>query len=463
MKPPRITIGMVVRNGERHIASAIESFLVQTMNEFTLIVHDNASTDATCSIVESFARRDSRITLRRRTENVGVLRNLIHAAEQASSERFCWAACDDVREPTFLQELSSLLDVNPDAGLACCSVRNIDPDGSPRDVRPETASLRTTTGMTHSQRVRMYLRELPGTPFYGLFRTRDLHDGLDTLRNAAKFSGDGPPLLGLDMVFLARFVRDHGLAFVPQPLLRFRRGGISHNIGRYGSLAAYFRQLRMFRSELRRATTLRSAGFMDRARVATARSRSLARWLLSREMRCMSRHYLVHSLPGAKRIAQTTHSLVDADLRRLRRRLKSLGDDTRIVLFGAGKHTCRRLDELRMAVRGKANVVGACDDHPGDCAPFDGLQVVDAANLESLRPDVILVSSDTYERSLFHRAKAIAPPDVRVWCLYDLTLETVVRESVPVERSPNAMAAPSTPASTFEMKDATSSKVSAAV
>ncbi len=423
MNAPRITVGMVVRNGERFIASAIDSFLAQTMSDFALVVHDNASTDGTAAIVQSFANRDARVCLARRSHDVGVLRNLIHAAEQASTEYFCWAACDDLREPPFLESLASMLDAHADLGLACCSVRNIDPDGSPREVRLETASLRTTSNLTPAQRVGVYLRELPGTPFYGLFRTVKLQASLESLRDMAALSDAGPPLLGLDMIFLARFVRSHGLAYTPETLLGFRRGGISHNIGRYASLRAYLRQVRMFNRELRRATRIEMAGLIDRVVVGALRTRSIIRWLLSRDMRSMSWHYLGRSMPGLQRFASQTRVLLDADLRSLRRRLKSHGAMPRIVLFGAGKHTQRRLNDLRCAIRGRATIVGVCDDHSSGCRLLDALPICRPMDLPSLRPDIILVSSDTYERAMHGRARAIAPHGSIVWCIYDRTLE----------------------------------------
>ncbi len=51
---PRISIGVPVYNGERFIVETIDSLLSQTLEEFELIIVDNASTDRTpdiCSCV----------------------------------------------------------------------------------------------------------------------------------------------------------------------------------------------------------------------------------------------------------------------------------------------------------------------------------------------------------------------------------------------------------------------------
>ncbi|NEO61490.1 MAG: glycosyltransferase [Moorea sp. SIO4G2] len=44
---PRVSIGLVVYNGENFIRKAIDSILAQIFKDFELIISDNASTDQT--------------------------------------------------------------------------------------------------------------------------------------------------------------------------------------------------------------------------------------------------------------------------------------------------------------------------------------------------------------------------------------------------------------------------------
>ena len=68
-------------NKSKYIVSAIESVLSQTMQDFELLVVDDASTDDSAKIVESMSRKDSRVSLLRqrvrkgvsRSRNVGIL------------------------------------------------------------------------------------------------------------------------------------------------------------------------------------------------------------------------------------------------------------------------------------------------------------------------------------------------------------------------------------------------------
>ena len=71
MTPPRVAIGLVVYNGQRHLAAAIDSLLSQTMEDFVLDISDNASTDQTEEICRSYAAADSRVRYVRHDENHG--------------------------------------------------------------------------------------------------------------------------------------------------------------------------------------------------------------------------------------------------------------------------------------------------------------------------------------------------------------------------------------------------------
>ena len=72
---PIVSIGVPVYNTERYIAGTLDSLLAQTFPDFELIISDNASTDGTREICESYAARDRRIRYIRQSENIGLPRN----------------------------------------------------------------------------------------------------------------------------------------------------------------------------------------------------------------------------------------------------------------------------------------------------------------------------------------------------------------------------------------------------
>lgn len=62
---PKISIGMPVLNGEKHIHYALEGIFKQTFKNFNLIIYDNASTDKTLSICEKYQKKHINIIIYR--------------------------------------------------------------------------------------------------------------------------------------------------------------------------------------------------------------------------------------------------------------------------------------------------------------------------------------------------------------------------------------------------------------
>ncbi|HLT70875.1 MAG TPA: glycosyltransferase, partial [Acidimicrobiales bacterium] len=127
---PRVTVGLPVRNGERHLRAAIESILGQTYGDLELVVSDNASTDATAEICAAYAS-DPRVRYERQPVDIGARENFHLVLSRARGEYFKWAACDDVLAPTFLERCVEALDADPGAVLAAADIEVIDDAGEP--------------------------------------------------------------------------------------------------------------------------------------------------------------------------------------------------------------------------------------------------------------------------------------------------------------------------------------------
>jgi glycosyltransferase involved in cell wall biosynthesis len=77
--------------------------LAQDFENFELIISDNASTDGTQEICQSFAEKDSRIRYSRNKTNIGLAANHNRTFELSRVEFFKWAAYDDDFPPTMLR------------------------------------------------------------------------------------------------------------------------------------------------------------------------------------------------------------------------------------------------------------------------------------------------------------------------------------------------------------------------
>lgn len=108
------SIIMPVYNGEKFIAEAIESVLLQSFQQWELLIVDDASTDDTASMVETFLKRDNRIRFFRNTNNQGVSNSRNRAIAQATGEYIAFLDADDRWHPEKLAIQIAILQKNGD-------------------------------------------------------------------------------------------------------------------------------------------------------------------------------------------------------------------------------------------------------------------------------------------------------------------------------------------------------------
>lgn len=99
-----MSIGMPVYNCSSTLAAAIESILAQSYVNFELILSDNASSDDTPDICRYFSSIDSRVKFHRQPVNVGGILNFNYVLSNSIGDFFMWAAGDDIRSSTFLEQ-----------------------------------------------------------------------------------------------------------------------------------------------------------------------------------------------------------------------------------------------------------------------------------------------------------------------------------------------------------------------
>lgn len=206
-RPPAVTIGVPVRNGERYIARALESLLSQTFADFEVVIADNASTDRTFAICAECAR-DPRIRLARNPHNVGAAGNFSIVLQRARGRYFMWAAADDRWTPDFLASLVPELELHPEADIAWCATKRIWEDGRVEDIVGYPGSA-DPSRMGHG---RLALATASGNhlhlSIYGLYRT-------GFLRRA--FEGFPPVIYG-DLLFTCQVALATRFRYVDRPM-----------------------------------------------------------------------------------------------------------------------------------------------------------------------------------------------------------------------------------------------------
>src|SRR5688572_1074255 len=99
----KVSVVLPVRNGERHLFSAVKSIVAQTFEAWELIVIDDGSTDGTRDILSELARGDHRIRVL--TMASGGLVSALNAGIVASrGELVARMDADDVALPHRLEQ-----------------------------------------------------------------------------------------------------------------------------------------------------------------------------------------------------------------------------------------------------------------------------------------------------------------------------------------------------------------------
>jgi glycosyltransferase involved in cell wall biosynthesis len=109
---PKISVLMPVYNCELYVASAVESILNQTYTDFEFLIIDDASTDATLSIIKSYT--DSRIKIIEKPINSGYTNSLNYGLTIAKGKYIARMDGDDISYPERFDKQIAYLEANPE-------------------------------------------------------------------------------------------------------------------------------------------------------------------------------------------------------------------------------------------------------------------------------------------------------------------------------------------------------------
>lgn len=209
-RPPRVSIGMPVRNGQKYIGKAIDSILAQTFTDLELIVCDNASTDSTEQIVREYAARDPRVRYHRNVEDIGPAANHNVGFKLARGEFFRWHAHDDMIAPTYLAKCVAALDSDPT--IVCAHTQTVIVDDKEKWLEDYNFVLKTDAVNPSKRFAELVLvnhRMHRAVEIFGLMRSSALRQ---TPLEGAYARGDS--VLLARMALLGRFVELPGRDFI---------------------------------------------------------------------------------------------------------------------------------------------------------------------------------------------------------------------------------------------------------
>lgn len=212
---PLVTIAIPTFNRASYLAQALRSALNQSHWNIEILVSDNASTDATASVIRDLA--DPRIRYLRQTSNIGMMPNWNVCLQEARGSYFLMLSDDDLLEDdavaSLLEPLRTANGGQPadTIGIVYGRARLIDSDGRQTGMGKSAPPIENFPALaTH------FFRTLrPTYPCAILLRTADA-------REVGGYPGEEFPLAA-DAALWMKVVALRGWAvFVNRPLVSYR-------------------------------------------------------------------------------------------------------------------------------------------------------------------------------------------------------------------------------------------------
>lgn len=109
MTEPLVSIAIPTYNRVESLRRAAASALAQDYPRLEVLISDNASPDGTQAFCADLAASDARVRYVRQGENVGPVRNFVHALQQSAGEYFMWLADDDWIDADYVRRCMDVL------------------------------------------------------------------------------------------------------------------------------------------------------------------------------------------------------------------------------------------------------------------------------------------------------------------------------------------------------------------
>jgi len=215
---PRVSVITPVYNGEKHIATTIQSVLAQRYTNWEYIIVNNCCADRTVEIAQQWAQKDSRIRIVHNDALLDVVRSFNRAFSVAplESEYIKIVAADDWLFPNCLSEMVALAEAHPNVGMVTSYVLSgtrVGFDGQPFEDMPFAGTVVNGRGACRMRLLNNLF--VFGGPSASLLRTSVVKQ-YDPFYTIGNYHGDNDAYL--------RLLQKYDFGYVHQVLTYRRRG-----------------------------------------------------------------------------------------------------------------------------------------------------------------------------------------------------------------------------------------------
>lgn len=214
MDQPMVSVIMAAHNAQRFLRQAMDSALGQTYQNIELIVINDASTDDTQAIIDTYG--DPRVVCLRNETNLHISASTNRGIAASHGAYIAILDSDDAWYPEKLQKQVDWLGAHPEDGACFTWVTVVDAAGKPWDEKQETLV------STFRQQNRPRLQWLHDLTLLG---NRLCHPSVVYRREALEQCGPYDESLAqlLDYEIYLRLLQHTGLHILCEPLMDYRR------------------------------------------------------------------------------------------------------------------------------------------------------------------------------------------------------------------------------------------------
>jgi glycosyltransferase involved in cell wall biosynthesis len=127
MTAPAVSVVVPVCNGAKWLARCLGSVMAQSLDDFELLIGDDASEDDSLAVADQF--RDPRVRVFRRDRRLGLFPNLNLLLTHARGPLVHFLCQDDRLYPDCLRYEAECFSRNPSAVMSVCQARDVDERG----------------------------------------------------------------------------------------------------------------------------------------------------------------------------------------------------------------------------------------------------------------------------------------------------------------------------------------------
>jgi len=191
-------------NAEKFIGRTLDSLEAQTHANFSVLISDDASTDQTVKICNTYVQRGGQFALIQQMQNLGWLGNANALLKEAKADYLMFAFHDDVLLPNYVERCVAALESNAKAVVAYSDMVTFCQDGE--RIMGSCTEIDGITSRVDRVTQMLYRVDHWWAPNRGVFRAEVAEKAGGMRRNlAGEFSADWPWLV--HMLLLGEAVR----------------------------------------------------------------------------------------------------------------------------------------------------------------------------------------------------------------------------------------------------------------